>query len=144
MQTLIVVVGIVVFAVVIYNVFFNSSDTKQSKEETLPTVGAADPTDPVFIDQPEQQKPVLVSDEDLPKAEIVVISPKFPVETPIAEPVKEQVVEADVQPDEPPVKEQKPKKEKSLPIVKVQKAEEKSKQKTKKEDDKPVKKSKNK
>jgi hypothetical protein len=133
MQTFVVVAGILVFAFVIYNSFFKSSKAEEIKEtEQEPSTGVATPTGPVFI---EDVKPVqnLVSDEELPKAEV-----------PIAEPVKEEVVEAVVQPEPVVEKEVKPKTKKVLTTEKTKKTEEKPKQKTKKEDDKPVKKSKSK
>ena len=136
MQTFVVVAGILVFAFVIYNSFFKSSKAGEIKEtEQEPSTGVATPTDPVFVEGPQPVQK-LVSDEELPKAEV-----------PIAEPVKEEVVEAVVQPEsvvEKEVKEEKPKKEKASSTEKTKKTEEKPKQKTKKEDDKPVKKSKSK
>lgn len=49
-------------------------------------------SDPVFLDQPEQEKPVLLSDEDL--------WPLVPApEVPVAEPAKEDPVVAIVQPE---------------------------------------------
>lgn len=130
MQTFVVVAGILVFAFVIYNSFFKSSKAEETEEKT--STGVATPTGPVFI---EDVKPVqnLVSDEELPKAEV-----------PIAEPVKEEVVEVVVQPEPVVEQEVKPKTKKVLTTEKTKKTEEKPKQKTKKEDDKPVKKSKTK
>lgn len=139
MAIIIAVICVVFIGYAFYLLVKDRKSSEKSKSDSIYVTPT--PTGPAYVEtdvQVEEPK-VLISDEDLTS------NTQEPV---VAEPVKETPVEVtptSEQVETAPIKEEKPKKEKTLPIVKVQKAEEKPKQKTKqKEDVKPVKKAKNK